>query len=249
VRIRTPFIKRKKMNKLLIILAVSLSILSAQSFTMDFEYTETYSAPEGEIHAFHGTIRNISDNDLMLAFDRTDNNIPNGWYSSMCIGGICLSPTTDYVVLSDLGQSAIPPGGTILFDMDITPNSQGIGIVTVLVSNTDNPSDSIEETWTLSTWTASIDNKLEILNYQLIGSYPNPFNPKTVISYELMVNSKVDLSIYSINGQLIENLVDGRDGLGYYEVVWDASNYPSGFYFARLTVGSNIQTHKMLLIK
>ena len=100
---------------------------------------------------------------------------------------------------------------------------------------------------------SDIDDELEITNYQLLNAYPNPFNPVTVIGYELMINSKVDLSIYNINGQLVEDLVTSIGSAtiskGYHEIIWNASNYPSGVYFVKLQTENFKQTQKLILLK
>jgi photosystem II stability/assembly factor-like uncharacterized protein len=85
--------------------------------------------------------------------------------------------------------------------------------------------------------------------FSLKPNYPNPFNPTTVIRYELMVNSSVNLAIYNLQGQLIEQLVDSREGLGYHEVTWDATDYPSSIYFYKLQTNKISQTGKMILMK
>jgi predicted outer membrane repeat protein len=96
---------------------------------------------------------------------------------------------------------------------------------------------------------SDIDDELEITNYQLLNAYPNPFNPVTVIGYELMINSKVDLSIYNINGQLIETLVNGKMQLGYHEVTWDATDQSTGIYFVKMVAGDFVKTQKLMLLK
>jgi len=82
-----------------------------------------------------------------------------------------------------------------------------------------------------------------------LSSFPNPFNPKTVISYELVNDGLVDLSIYNSRGQKVAVLVNTTLSGGNYEAEWDASNLPSGPYFAKLTANGFTETHKIMLIK
>ena len=86
-------------------------------------------------------------------------------------------------------------------------------------------------------------------HFSLSQNYPNPFNPTTTISYQLPTDSKVELSIYDMNGHKITSLINGNIKTGYHTVNWDASSYPSGLYFYRLNAGSYSETKKMLLIK
>jgi gluconolactonase len=92
--------------------------------------------------------------------------------------------------------------------------------------------------------------------FELQGNYPNPFNPTTVISYQLPVASNVKLAVYDILGREVTVLVNERRDAGVHEVKFDARmlggqgpNLASGLYLYRLTAGSFVQTRKMLVIK
>ncbi|MBI5464859.1 MAG: T9SS type A sorting domain-containing protein [Ignavibacteriales bacterium] len=87
-----------------------------------------------------------------------------------------------------------------------------------------------------------------------IGSYPNPFNPSTLINYQLPVDGTVTLSVFDVLGREVETLVNGTKPAGYYTVPVDASQWRSGVYFARIAVTTNkekpfTQTIKMLLTR
>jgi Secretion system C-terminal sorting domain len=86
-------------------------------------------------------------------------------------------------------------------------------------------------------------------NYSLSQNYPNPFNPVTKISFDVPKSSFVNLSVFDINGKLIETLSNKSYKQGKYDVTWNADKYPSGTYFCRLVSQNNSQTIKMLLIK
>jgi hypothetical protein len=83
----------------------------------------------------------------------------------------------------------------------------------------------------------------------LSQNYPNPFNPTTTISYTIPEASHVRLEIFNILGQLVEPLVDDNQAAGEHSVQWNASQYATGVYFYRFTVGNETKTKKMLLIK
>ncbi len=82
-----------------------------------------------------------------------------------------------------------------------------------------------------------------------IKNFPNPFNPTTLINYQLPKISEVELSIYNTIGQKVVTLVSVRQNAGYHQVEWDASGHTSGVYFLILKAGSFSSTQKMLLIK
>lgn len=86
-------------------------------------------------------------------------------------------------------------------------------------------------------------------NYSLQQNYPNPFNPSTNINFQLPENGLVNISIYDINGKLVEKLVNKNLSAGNHLIEWNAVNYPSGIYFYRISAGSFTDVKKMILIK
>ena len=86
-------------------------------------------------------------------------------------------------------------------------------------------------------------------DFELYQNYPNPFNPVTEIRFSLAENSKVNLSVYNTNGQLIRTLLDGKTEKGYHSVSFDASELNSGMYFYKLDVNGKVKSKKMLMLK
>jgi hypothetical protein len=83
---------------------------------------------------------------------------------------------------------------------------------------------------------------------------PNPFNPSTVISYQLKEPRQVELEVYDVAGHLVRRLVDGREDVGDHAVVWDGRDVrgfatPSGVYFYRFVAEEFTESRKMLLVK
>jgi hypothetical protein len=83
----------------------------------------------------------------------------------------------------------------------------------------------------------------------LLSGYPNPFNKNAVIRYALAEPGHVNLSIYNLLGQHVVTLFDGPRDAGEYQLIWDASDFPSGVYFARLETGEFRETVKLVLLK
>jgi hypothetical protein len=84
--------------------------------------------------------------------------------------------------------------------------------------------------------------------------YPNPFNPRTTISYDLPADTDVSIVIYNETGQEIRHLVTQHYTAGRYSVQWDAKDYlgrsvGSGVYIAKIVAGPNTAIQKMLLLK
>ncbi|MFQ6114292.1 MAG: FG-GAP-like repeat-containing protein, partial [bacterium] len=74
------------------------------------------------------------------------------------------------------------------------------------------------------------------LTFALQQNYPNPFNASTRIFYQLPKAGIVHLSVYNLKGQLVKTLVHEQKAAGSYTVVWEASDFSSGFYIYRLEV-------------
>ncbi len=87
------------------------------------------------------------------------------------------------------------------------------------------------------------------LTMKLFNNYPNPFNPRTVINYQLSMNSEVIITVYNILGEKILTLVSGKKPAGNHSVTFDASNLTSGIYFYRIQAGNFSQTKKMILLR
>ncbi len=102
--------------------------------------------------------------------------------------------------------------------------------------------------WTTPEWsTEEVENVPSECN--LIGNYPNPFNPTTNISFNLPQEGKVSLKIYDLMGREVATLIDGIKPAGHHSVVWDATDSPSGIYFYKLTIGNKTFTKRMTLLK
>lgn len=94
----------------------------------------------------------------------------------------------------------------------------------------------------------SNSNSVPVFNV-LNPNYPNPFNPETVISYELVMNTNVVVEIYTLNGEFVEKLAQTRQGPGAFSITWNAANYPSGVYFYSLRTDLGNYYGKAILVK
>jgi hypothetical protein len=85
--------------------------------------------------------------------------------------------------------------------------------------------------------------------YQLYSNYPNPFNPSTIIGFEVLQAGRVTLRVYDVQGREVATIVEGTLPAGFHTRTFDGSGLASGMYFYRLIAGSFIQTRKMLLLR
>ena len=84
--------------------------------------------------------------------------------------------------------------------------------------------------------------------YALHPNIPNPFNPSTLIRFDLPIASDVQLTIYNALGQEVERLVERAFAPGSHVVEWNAAGHRSGIYFYELKADPYRARHKMLLL-
>jgi hypothetical protein len=90
---------------------------------------------------------------------------------------------------------------------------------------------------------------------ELVGNFPNPFNPYTTIKYELPHDADVSLVVYNLLGEVVQVLVNSDIPSGRHGIVWNGesisnSAVPSGIYIYQLTVDGVVSgSKKMVLVK
>ena len=80
-------------------------------------------------------------------------------------------------------------------------------------------------------------------------AYPNPFNPSTNIEFGLSDDTDVNVSVYDIAGRKMAVLAEGQFSKGFHNIIWDATDQPSGIYFVTVSTQSETQSQKLMLIK
>ncbi len=136
----------------------------------------------------------------------------------------------------------------------------GFGLEAIVNNNT-----GFAKRWTVmqrildflsSSQTTSVDDDFSDLSlpaaFELSQNFPNPFNPATMIRYEVSPKGNGQsfvLDVYNIIGQKVATLASGIARTGSYTAEFDATAEPSGVYLYRLTVGTKTITKKMVLTK
>ncbi len=92
------------------------------------------------------------------------------------------------------------------------------------------------------------------LRFSMHQNVPNPFNPATVLSFELPGRSQVNLAVFDLAGRHVITLMRGEQEAGQHRVTWNGRNaagqsVSAGVYFYRLEAGGLQQTRRMTLIK
>ena len=91
-------------------------------------------------------------------------------------------------------------------------------------------------------------------DFELLGNYPNPFNPTTTIAYLLPEAEHVSLIIYDMQGRFVAKLLDVWQTPENHAATWDGKDHhglavPSGVYFYQVRAGKFMKTSKMVLVK
>lgn len=85
--------------------------------------------------------------------------------------------------------------------------------------------------------------------FSMDQSYPNPFNPSTVIRYGLPKDADVTLEVFNTVGQRVAVLVNEKQESGYHEVTFRPTGLASGAYFYTIKAGDYFASRKLVLLK
>ena len=91
----------------------------------------------------------------------------------------------------------------------------------------------------------------DILPEQLVlhNAYPNPFNPSTIIRFDLSDIEMVSLDIFDLTGKQVASLISEYMIPGSHQIVWNPSQLSSGVYFVKLIAGNTSLNQKITYIK
>jgi len=104
--------------------------------------------------------------------------------------------------------------------------------------------------WSCSGWDGTVSTDAILPEEpDLLQIYPNPFNPRTAISYQLSASGFVSLSVYDVSGREVAELVNGWREAGVHEVTFDGTELSSGVYVYRLKTSEFQAAGKMVLMK
>ncbi|MCF7824969.1 MAG: FG-GAP-like repeat-containing protein [Candidatus Marinimicrobia bacterium] len=160
---------------------------------------------------------------------------PDSSLSSFCITGLELKE----------GQSGA--GNIVELDLgNLTGSTQAVNLLYRLWST----SGAVVESGQIN---LEVESQLPN-RYTLQQNFPNPFNPSTSIRYSLPEATRVNLSVFNIRGEMVDELVSQHQVPGYYQVRWDGDDrlgrkLSAGVYFIRLSTQKFSDTRKMIFLK
>ena len=83
----------------------------------------------------------------------------------------------------------------------------------------------------------------------LHSAYPNPFNPSTLIRFDLANADMVSLEIFDIAGRKVASLINEYMTPGNHQISWNPGSLSSGIYLVNLVVGTETFNEKITFIK
>ena len=145
------------------------------------------------------------------------------------------------------------------------PNLTGREEMTIALSDP-NYDNSLASSWSISDEKGGTPGQLnftqlgvgqswsEDQTHALGQNYPNPFSEQTTIYYTIARDSRVDISVYNLSGQLVTTLVDHKHTPGQYSCSWDGTNsagnqVSGGIYLYRLSTSEYQETRRMILFE
>jgi hypothetical protein len=181
------------------------------------------------------------------------NRVVIKWRSSYYATNYQIQVSSDNVVYSPVYTDNAGNGGTD----DVTFATTSARYVRIYMTRNNQSSERINEVEVYAGSSAALaeaannEPTAAIIPEEIVltQNYPNPFNPATTLSYSLPQATNATLNIVNLNGQIVATLADGYHERGAYEVTFDATNLPSGLYFAVLQAGEVRQVRRMLLAK
>lgn len=158
-----------------------------------------------------------------------------------------------------LSFPVIPDGNLRTYQVDLSAHPLYTGSITRLRFDpliTATPGDEVDlYAFTTTSLSPVPVNLTASSNFLLRPNYPNPFNPRTTVRYQLTAAAPVDLRIFDVAGRLVRILLTATEQQsGPHEIIWDGQNaagqpVSSGPYFARMTSRGMSQTIKMSLVQ
>jgi len=146
----------------------------------------------------------------------------------------------------------IPPNGTGTIEVSFKPESvKDYSDDLYIQWNKENEriSQVVSLTGSTDLVPVGLSPLLNPIRFSLNQNFPNPFNPSTLIRFQIASPGATTLKVYDILGRELKTLVNEFKSIGEYEIMFNATNLPAGIYFYRLRSGNFVETKKMILLK
>lgn len=150
------------------------------------------------------------------------------------------------------GVDAAEEGGPAYFTVDL-PEAGFYGLAIWKLNSAD-LDRSISYRLRIQPGASAVDGIPAVTQTGLVGAYPNPFNPRTRIVFDIERTQRVELSLYDLAGRHVRTLRSGSCDPGRHEAVWDGLDQRggalgSGVYLARLRTEQGDSLHRLTLVR
>lgn len=114
---------------------------------------------------------------------------------------------------------------------------------------------SIVSTHELNSEPSGVDSDVPLGDSRILGISPNPFNPRTMVAFQLRQPAPVDIVVYDAAGRIVRMLLRASElAPGDHEIAWDGTDaagksVASGVYFCRLLAGEETDVRRVVLLK
>jgi len=153
-------------------------------------------------------------------------------------------------------QFIIPPGGTLPLALSCHPDREGELLDTVFYDlGTVGDPPIVFLSWAVrANGVVMVENRTSKTpgSFTLMSPYPNPFNSTTTIRFiipDQFPISALHLSVYRLDGRLMDEMEFGRFSAGYHSVAWSAEGLPGGIYLLCLESAGAVRTTKAVILK
>ena len=190
----------------------------------------------------------LNETDIAHMFSNTDSRANMSVYSKIKEPGLAR------VIMFDLGGQPILNANnlenvvSLNYAVENNSKSANVKISNIVLAGYHGEEVSLEKNEIDVTF--DLNDSVQPFETQIVGNFPNPFNPTTKIEFNLKNAGQVDVTVYDLQGRKVANLYSGlleaKEG---HVFTWDASNVASGQYFARITAPGFSDVLNMTLIK
>lgn len=243
------------MNKYLIIFFAAFSM---NLFSQEITFTPRDTVLNGELNdeiIFYIDVHNVSADTQTVFVVRTQNDLPEGWTSSLCFD-VCFAPFLDSIATvpePPYSSEPLAPGEIREVSLHVfTSDNYGTAYVQLQAGTFSDPDTRHTVNFEMSAFPTSVnDEQAGINGFSLEQNYPNPFNPATNLKFQIAEFGFVTLKVFDVLGNEIAVLVNEVKEPGTYEIKFSSADYnlAGGIYFYRLTSNNFSQTNKMVLNK
>ena len=210
------------------------------AISVDFPNEKSKSIMPEETATFTVGVTNNTSSAVEITVNRATNNMPTGWMSEICTGA---NDCDDAGTVS----FSIPANSSHNFDLKVyggSPSEQGT--VRLVFSGADVIQDA---TFTVTTGVSSVAIPGEVDGLSMTAITPNPAATVTRINATIPNGAETTLEVYSVTGQKVATLFEGRLEAGARQIEADVTALQSGKYVLVLTSGDKKVSRTLTIVR